>query len=313
MDYFIIFAFLKKYNLEPMIKIKSGFPGERAIILPPSIVDEFQKTEFGNVLYMTDIGFYPNAMFHYRKRSRQENKQFILIYCVEGMGWIEIEGVKFKIDTNQVIILPKEKAHAYGSNEKNPWSIYWVHFDGEMGKYFATDLEKPKLICTENNSRIEDRIKLFDEIFDTLKNGYSNSNLMYSVVCLIHFLSTFKFLEVYRNSTNSSKQTNDIVTRTIHFMRENLHRKIQLKEIADYSGLSVSHLSALFLKKAGFTLIGYLAQLKIQQACHYIDFTDLKMNQIAQKIGIEDPFYFTRLFTKIMGMSPTKYKNTKKG
>jgi len=296
-----------------MAKIKSGFPGERAIILPLSIVEDYQKTELGNLLYITDIGFYPNALFHYRKRARHESKQFILIYCVDGMGWVEIEGVKTKMDTNQVIILPKNNAHAYGSNEKKPWTIYWIHFDGNNAEFFASSLDKPMTICSDNNSRIEERIRLFDEIFETLKNGYSKNNLMYSMVCLLHFLSSIKFLETYRNCTNVSGQVHDEVTLSIHFMRENLHRKLKMNEIAEYVNLSVSYLSAIFQKKTGFSLMNYLSHLKIQQACHYIDFTDMKMKQIAQKIGIEDAFYFTRLFTKIMGMSPTKYKRTKKG
>ena len=50
-----------------------------------------------------------------------------------------------------------------------------------------------------------------------------------------------------------------------------------------------------------------------KQACLLLDTTDMKINQICYKIGIEDTYYFSRLFSKIMGMSPREYRKSKKG
>lgn len=50
----------------------------------------------------------------------------------------------------------------------------------------------------------------------------------------------------------------------------------------------------------------------MQQACLLLDTTDMKINQICYKIGIEDTYYFSRLFSKIMGMSPREYRKSKK-
>ena len=48
--------------------------------------------------------------------------------------------------------------------------------------------------------------------------------------------------------------------------------------------------------------------LKVQKACQYLLFTDLRIKEIANKLGIEDQYYFSRMFTKIMGMSPVAYR-----
>lgn len=53
--------------------------------------------------------------------------------------------------------------------------------------------------------------------------------------------------------------------------------------------------------------------LRIQEACHYLDFTNLKINQISPLVGYEDSLYFSRLFTKTMGVPPSAYKEKKKG
>jgi len=211
------------------------------------------------------------------------------------------------------MILPKRKAHSYGSNSSNPWTIYWIHFDGDKAGLFAEGFDKPYRLNPANDSRIEDRLHLFEEIYSTLKNGYSKANLSYSISVLFHFLGSLKFLGAYRDSMSTNHNEYDVLDNAIHFMRENIHKRLVLKEISDFSGLSTSHFSNLFHMKTGYSPVSYFLQLKVQQACHYLDFSDMKINQIAMTIGYDDPFYFSRFFSKIMGMSPTVYRNKKKG
>ncbi len=298
-----------------MAKIKSGFPGERAIVLPAPVIEEFKNTSLGKLLHITDIGFYPNAAFHFRRRSREEAIQYILMYCVAGEGWYETDNQLQKVNANQVFILPKYKAHSYGSNRKNPWTIYWIHFDGEKAGFFAEGLEKPLLVLPEKDSRMETRFKLFEEIFYTLKNGYSRSNLEFSITALFYFIGSLKYLTTYRavNHSDQPQSKRDVTDEAIHFMRENVRKRLTLKDIASYVGLSPSHFSTLFLSKTGYSPLNYFTHLKIQEACHQLDFSDMKINQISMLIGINDPFYFSRLFTKTMGTSPSEYRARKKG
>jgi len=296
-----------------MARIKSGFIGERAIVIPNSIIEELKNDALGSLLHITDIGCYPKANYHFRKRTKEEAGQYILIYCLEGVGWFEIEGVRQKVNPEHFFILPKGKAHAYGCSSTNPWTIYWLHFDGEKAGFFSEDLDKPKRLSPEKDSRIEERLHLFEEIFATLKNGYSKNNLDYSISSLFHFLGSLKFLGAYRESLFTNQNQQDATDNAIHFMRENIHKRLTLKEISDTVGFSVSHFSTLFQKKTGFSPLNYFSQLKIQQACHYLDFSDMKINQISIMIGFEDPLYFSRIFTKTMGFSPTEYRSKKKG
>ena len=64
-----------------MPRIKEGFKGERAIVLPAFLIEELKQDPLGSELYITDIGYYPHACFHYRKRNTEEATEFILIYC----------------------------------------------------------------------------------------------------------------------------------------------------------------------------------------------------------------------------------------
>lgn len=298
-----------------MARIKSGFIGERAVVLPAPVIDEYKVTELGALLHVTDIGFYPKASYHFRKRSKEEASQFVLIYCTEGEGWFELNEQQQAVKANQVLILPKGCAHSYGCKSTHPWTIYWIHFDGAQAEFFAEGFDKPLQIEPEKNSRIEERLKLFEEIFSTLKNGYSKSNLEFSSSTLIYFLGSLKYLSAYR-AGNLSEQTSkdrDVAEEAIHFMRENIHKRLKLKEIAEYVGFSTSYFSALFQQKTGYSPLHYFIHLKIQESCHFLDFSELRVNQISLLMGMEDPFYFSRLFTKTMGESPSEYRRKKKG
>lgn len=296
-----------------MARIKSGFMGERAIVLPEQVIDEYRSTPIGVTLYLTDIGFYPKADFHFRSRLEDESFQYVLIYCTEGEGWYQIEQARYRVSANQAFILPKGKSHSYGSVAKDPWTIYWIHFDGQLASYLSDTLDKPVSVYPEKDSRIEERFKLFEEIYSTLRNGYSKNNLDYCSTVLLHFLGSIKYLNAYRGNSSQSGEQRDLVDEAIHYMRENIRKRITLKDISHYLGISISHLSALFPQKTGYSPLNYLSHLKIQEACHYLDFSDMKVNQISMLIGFEDPFYFSRLFSKIMGTSPTEYRSRKKG
>lgn len=95
-------------------------------------------------------------------------------------------------------------------------------------------------------------------------------------------------------------------------MKENLEKRLTLQELTAQSGYSASHFSMLFKRKTGHSVLEYFNLMKIQEACFLLDSTDMKVNQICYKVGIDDAYCFSRLFNKIMGMSPYAYRKAKK-
>lgn len=297
-------------NYRRMPKLKDGFRGERAVILPRMVVEQMEKDPLLAALHVTDMGCYPHAAHHYRIRTEGIG-QYVLIYCTDGCGWCVAGGKRYAVSANQFIILPAGVPHEYGADEENPWSIYWIHFKGTLA---ADYMEGGVTLVTLNpgaQSRINQRIALFEEIFLTLKLGYSRDNLRYVSSMFHHFLGSLCYWETYR----SAEVTPDkgFLDSIVHYMRENIERKITLTEIASFAGYSPSHFSAIFCKLTGQSPMGYLTQLRIQVACELLDFTGMRVNQVCHKVGIEDPYYFSRLFKRTMGCSPREYRMIKKG
>lgn len=286
---------------------KDGFKGQKAIVLPGKIIKSCEGTSLVKNLFVTDIGFYPKAQFHYRERSFGIS-QHILIYCAAGKGWLQLEGgPEYEILAGQYLIVPAEMAHQYGSDESDPWSIYWLHFKGLSANEYSLLLTKGRnrFVTTVNFS--EERIRLFNSMYSTLENGYSADNLGYISMCLGYYLSSFCYNDIFHIPFNRTEK--DAIDLSIEFMQDNFEHALTLKELAAEAHISPSHFAALFKKKTGYPPLEYFNHIKVQKACQYLQFTNLQVKEIAYKVGINDPYYFSRFFSNIMGVSPLEYRN----
>lgn len=103
------------------------------------------------------------------------------------------------------------------------------------------------------------------------------------------------------------------VERATSYMAQHLEAALTLDELAHAVHLSRPHFVHIFKEVTGATPIDYYTRLKIQRACQYLDLTDLSIKEVARNVGIHDPYYFSRLFRKMMKQSPSDYRNVKKG
>ena len=295
-----------------MKRRKDGFLGERSIVLPQMIIEMEEEDPLVSSLFVTDIGYYPQAAHHYRERA-DGISQHVLIYCAEGAGWYRADGQVWQVHANQYFILPAGKAHVYAADENDPWTIYWVHFSGAHSSIYAQGAQWPQDVRPNVNSRISDRNHIFEEIFNTLYQGYSRENLRYVSSLLHYYLASMRYIQQFRLADEASHKPDDssVVSAAIHYMTEHIERKLSLQDMANYTGYSPSHFSALFRQQTGHSPLNYFNQLKIQRACEMLTTTDIKINQLCYKVGIDDSYYFSRLFTKLMGMSPTAYRETR--
>lgn len=292
-----------------MAKKREGFIGQRSAILPAEVLKQIASHPLCEGLYITDIGYYPKAAFHDRER-RRGSSQHILIYCVQGSGWYQIDKRKHPVSANQFFVLPAQVAHRYGADSQNPWTIYWVHFRGSRSGEYIRFLNRnqdgqPILVPPR-----DERFRLFDDIIGHVEMSFNEENMVYANHGLAHFLTTFNN-SVYRPPDRSSTEQ-DPIGRTISYMRQKLDKTLTLEELAEVAGMSTSHYSAIFRKKVQSAPINFFTFLKIQHACQLLQDTTLRIKEVAYQIGYDDPYYFSRVFTGVMGSSPRHFRTTTK-
>lgn len=289
---------------------KDGFPHEKAIVLPQEMIGRMQENPVCRMLYVTDIGYYPCASGHFLQRDKGSG-QHILIYCSDGEGWYTIGKERCTVRKHQFFIIESGTPHAYAASARHPWSIYWIHFSGEKSRLFAGLFNRTFSLDDASDARSDDRIRLFNEMLVNLEMGYGIENLEYVTICLWYLLGSLRYVPQFRAVLHSQSQ--DLIQRVIGYMKDNLHRQLSLEDIARSVNYSPAYLGGLFAEKAGMSPIHYFNQLKIQRACQLLDFTDMKVKEIAFSLSFRDPYYFSKVFVRYMHVSPTEYRMKKKG
>jgi transcriptional regulator GlxA family with amidase domain len=122
---------------------------------------------------------------------------------------------------------------------------------------------------------------------------------------------------LYRNQSlpvepRSGKRRNSFET-VIEYMQDNLNTPLRLDDFAREAGLSVSHFSEIFRAQTGQSPMAYFIHLRMRLACRLLDLSSKPIKAVAIETGYRDPYYFSRVFKKSMGISPEKYRDIKKG
>jgi YesN/AraC family two-component response regulator len=93
------------------------------------------------------------------------------------------------------------------------------------------------------------------------------------------------------------------------YIRENFTRKISLREIAKFAGLSAPYFSTIFKEEMGENLSKYVNRLRVEKASKLLLETDSPLSEISSACCFEDQSWFTKIFKAFTGMSPGKYRN----
>lgn len=289
--------------------IRDGFEGEKVIYIPEKILREAkQKTNELFHIYITQIGYFPKAAHHYRKRELGCTEN-IFIYCTKGKGHCILDNKQYQVNANQFIIIPAtDKYICYWADETEPWTIYWLHYASDkidiVNKQLHIGISKAPVTIPVN----ENSLRIWHNIYNTLEMGYSQENLISASFSLFYLLATFLFPERHADKNHSG----DIITKTIEFMRQNLNKNLTVEDMASKHGLSSSHFSNLFRKATELPPIDYFIHLKMQKACQLLYFGTEHVKGIAQELGYDNPYYFSRLFKKHIGCSPKEYRQRNK-
>ena len=77
-------------------------------------------------------------------------------------------------------MIPPHLPYAFWADEADPWTIYWLHFKGKLAKHFLPPQPGPIDILPGTYSRLQDRMKLFEEIMNCFAMGYIKEYMIYA-------------------------------------------------------------------------------------------------------------------------------------
>lgn len=289
------------------VRLKEGFPGQRLVVVPPSIVASALRQPVCRWLTPTHIGRFDHARHHYVERAGG-TPEHILIVCLEGDGFARIGSKTWPVRQGEAVLLPPGRKHRYGADAGHPWSILWVHFTGEG----AAD-HRRMLLADETGPVFPLRdlalvVEAFEETYRHVLGGYRDTDLIGLSTACGRLLGACRLQRGAREGRR--REAEERVLRTIRFMRGNLARPLSLADLARTSGWAASHFSAVFRKQTNTAPLVFLTRLKLQRACELLKSGESTVAQVAAAVGYDDAFYFSRLFAREIGLPPTAYRKT---
>ncbi len=288
---------------------REGFDDQRLVVLPDAVVRRALRHPLLRGLLPVAAGYFPAASRHLVRRQKPLPEAIVII-CTDGRGWVRVAGGKaHNVGPGTLVFIPPGEAHAYGADAGDPWSIYWAHVRGGEVADFA------ELLGVHSRNPLAplpreaaDRLNLA-EIHERLEEDYTLPNLLAAAARSRMVLAEIRRLQGRHLASTEADQ----VGRTIAWMREHLGQRASLPGLAKEAGMSAAHYSAKFRRQTGYSPVDYFLRMKIQHACRLLDTSLMRVHEVAAAVGYDDPFYFSRLFRRIMTKSPRAYRAAPKG
>lgn len=203
-----------------------------------------------------------------------------------------IKSIKSALDTNNI---NKIKIAISNLKNKKYMSSYSIHLILKIYNLFITQY------TDINKLEIEDE---YIYNYEDLCKRFTSYEHMLEV------LSTLLAKKIEMPDMPSTYNNNFI--NILQFINDNYVTNISIENIAHQLNLNQNYISQLFKKETGDTYTNYITNLRINKAKDLLQNTSLSLSDISDCVGYNDYFYFLKIFKKQVGISPGKFKSTKK-
>lgn len=266
-----------------------------------AFVDYNQSNDF----YLFEVGTYQCISgYAYGPLIRTES---IFHYVLSGKGTLVLDGKEYKVHAGQGFLIPINCMAYYEADKEDPWHYAWIHVDGpRAGELFIqAGLGKDSPIYTPNENA--------DELYLLIADIYDHLDL--ELYCMAKVYEFFNILVTKTSFQTEKKPETDMklqyVQKIIRYIQVKYSEDITVEDIAYICGLNRSYLTRLFKDATGYTPQQYLINYRMKIAKTLLKKENHPVQQVAFMVGYSDSFTFSKAFKKIVGLSPTEYRDSK--
>jgi len=278
----------------------------RRILTPGFLLNVLENHALTGGCFPTAMGYYPAAYGHHMRREQHDDH--LLILCTDGRGQVEIEGQVLPVCSGDTVILRRGLAHAYTANPDDPWTLYWVHFRGSDTQAFLRHLDAGQ-VCIHTGVE-PSLLSGFEQMLSVGTTGYRLNAFIGAANRLRHLLAEFALCrDLQRERSAGAMRLPELQS----FMRERIGNSLSLTELAAFTGLTPQHFAARYKTETGYPPMRHFLHMKMEAACRLLDSTQHSVKTVAATLGYSDPLYFSRVFRRTVGLSPSDYRKSHRG
>ncbi len=224
-------------------------------------------------------------------------------FLIDGDCYFEVDGTTYHAQTGDLCLLPAGMRQSYYLSERQLMKKYWCHFNAMIGeRQMGEVISSPLIVSVRQTERItqlfQRLILLYEKggVLETLRQRAVLLELLYEYFSLCGELSV-------RPSIYSNEFTKVMDYIDLHF-----DQSICVEDLAELIHLQPNYFIKYFKKNFGDSPMKYVNKLRVEKAKKLLKNSSLPVAEIAKRIGIEDRYYFSKLFKKYAGVSPRSYR-----
>lgn len=281
----------------PALRRRDGFAGQRLRILPRPLLQEALLHHLDAVggAMPSDLGFFPRAAGH--EVSRPAGcPELVLILCLRGRGWGLVDGRRYELAAGQLLALPPGRPHAYGADERDPWSIAWLHLAGPRAGQWSAVLAAEPVRTLADPWRCA---ALIEEACDLAERAADPAAARACAAAAAHALALCAL---------PAGGAGDGLERALAAVRADLARPWTVAAMAAAAGLSASRFTVRCRAIHRLPPLRWLAAERIEAAARLLATTGLPVQTVAGRVGFADPLHFSRRFRALKGVPPSRWR-----
>lgn len=231
-----------------------------------------------------------------------------IVFIKEGSGCHLIGEKQYSVRKGDILIYNSNVLHDEYTNQDQNMSVYCcgisnLHIEGLPANHLVSQNQSYVLSSGEKREEIENLLHIMFSQVQQGEDGYEETS-HYLLSALISII-----LQIPQENASLPREEESILFSQIKSYIDKYYREeLTLASIAKDLSISSYYLAHLFKKETGFSPIQYVMRRRIGEAQSLLMNTDYNVTMIAGIVGYYNPNYFTTLFSKIVGMSPKKYR-----
>jgi YesN/AraC family two-component response regulator len=272
---------------------------------------------------------YPSSWKHFERVA----SEYIFFFVHSGMMYIQEEEKQYTLGPNELLILEPGKMHVGYKTHAVEYSYFHFHVDWTPTTIESEEEWQEQLVDTptllfhgsqtteETTIYIPKQMAISDrnvvyrmgEILHSAASEYYTSQLNHPAICSIRlyelFMTIYRHLYDNMTASNSDNVSKALITvqELKRFLDANILRKVSNDMILDRFDRNYDYLNRIYKKYYDVSIRQYINQSKINQAKDIIRDNDIKISTLGMMIGIDNPYYFSKLFKQYAGITPTEY------
>jgi len=233
---------------------------------------------------------------------------FIINMTVKGRGKVFDGEDAIYCNPGDLLLFPPDAAHFYGRAPDSPdWYHRWIYFRPRA--YWAhwlqwrTQINKVGRLTLIDKQLVNEFDDLFQQIEQTYKAGRRSSEEL-----AINLLERLLIRCYEETPENRAVPIDPRIEEACQFLSRNLAEEVNLEKTARHVCLSPSRLAHLFREQMGVNIVRWREDQRIILAKHLLQSTCSPIAKVASLVGYDDQMYFSRVFRKRVGASPSEFR-----